>query len=57
MNSLSPHTLLSLVLQAMAHPVVFTAITANLGAALHGSIMSLTYDGAQRAYYTKVRGP
>lgn len=40
----------------MLHPVVMCALVANAGAALHGAIMHLSYEAAQRAYYTKVRG-
>jgi hypothetical protein len=32
------------------------ALAANAGAALHGEIMGISYEAAQRVYYAKVSG-
>ncbi|KAF5828144.1 LrgB-like family-domain-containing protein [Dunaliella salina] len=39
--------------QAVLHPVVMCALVANAGAAVHGSIMNVSYETAQKVYYSK----
>jgi len=36
------------------HPVVMCALVANAGAAVHGNILSISYEAAQKVYYSKV---
>lgn len=40
----------------MLHPVVVTAVIANAGAALWGSLQGLSYAAAQKVYLAKARG-
>jgi hypothetical protein len=40
--------------QGILHPVVVTALMANAGAALHGQVIGVSYDMAQKLYYSKV---
>ncbi|GLC36190.1 hypothetical protein PLESTM_000414600 [Pleodorina starrii] len=43
-------------LQGLLHPVVVTAIVANLGAALHGMVYGVGYDTSLKMYYSKGQG-
>ncbi|GFR50813.1 hypothetical protein Agub_g13088 [Astrephomene gubernaculifera] len=43
-------------LQGLLHPVVVTALVANAGAALHGSVFGVSYDTALKLYHTKGTG-
>lgn len=43
-------------LQGVFHPVLVTAVVANAGVALHGALMGLDYNTAQKVYLAKVGG-
>jgi hypothetical protein len=43
-------------LHGVLHPVVVTAIIANAGAALYGTVRGLSYDVSQKVYLAKVGG-